>query len=95
MQHKAGLESRWFRQVADLCEEVYQATGNHGCFRLGHVVSMPGDLAAIVDLLVPEPQRRRRFRRECNGTTLHDNLFDDDEGHRPAFTSSPAKGRHS
>ena len=31
----------------------------------------------IVDLLVPELQRRGRFRREYKGTTLRDNLFDD------------------
>jgi len=45
---------------------------------LGHVVSMPGDLAAIADLLVPELQRRGRFRREYKGSTLRENLFDDD-----------------
>jgi FMN-dependent oxidoreductase (nitrilotriacetate monooxygenase family) len=64
-------------QVADHLEEVYEATGSHGGFMLGHVVSMPGDLAAIVDLLVPELQRRGRFRHEYKGTTLRENLFDD------------------
>ena len=49
-------------QVADRMEEVFEATGSRGGFMLGHVVSMPGDLAAIVDLLVPELQRRGRFR---------------------------------
>jgi len=65
-------------QVADHLEEVFEATGSHGGFMLGHVVSMPHDLAAIADLLVTELQRRGRFRREYKGTTLRENLFDDD-----------------
>jgi len=64
-------------QVADRMEEVFEATGSRGGFMLGHVVSMPGDLTAIVDLLVPELQRRGRFRTEYMGATLRDNLFDD------------------
>ena len=35
---------------------------------------MPGGVAAIVDGLVPELQRRRLFRREYEGRTLRDNL---------------------
>jgi FMN-dependent oxidoreductase (nitrilotriacetate monooxygenase family) len=65
-------------QVADILEENFEATGSRGGFMLGHVVSMPGDLAAIADLLVPELQRRGRFRREYKATTLRENLFDDD-----------------
>jgi long-chain alkane monooxygenase len=65
-------------QVADTLEENFIATGERGGFMLGHVVTMPGDLAAIADLLVPELQRRGRFRREYKGTTLRENLFDDD-----------------
>jgi long-chain alkane monooxygenase len=64
-------------QVADILEEKFEATGSRGGFMLGHVVSMPHDLEAIVNLLVPELQRRGRFRREYKGTTLRDNLFDD------------------
>jgi len=45
---------------------------------LGHVVSMPDGLAAIADLLVPELQRRGRFRREYKGAIFRENLFDDD-----------------
>jgi alkanesulfonate monooxygenase SsuD/methylene tetrahydromethanopterin reductase-like flavin-dependent oxidoreductase (luciferase family) len=37
----------------------------------------PADLAAIADLLVPELQRRGRFRTEYRGATLRENLFDD------------------
>jgi FMN-dependent oxidoreductase (nitrilotriacetate monooxygenase family) len=64
-------------QVADHMEQAFEATGSRGGFMLGHVVSMPGDLAAIVELLVPELQRRGRFRTEYKGTTLRENLFDD------------------
>jgi alkanesulfonate monooxygenase SsuD/methylene tetrahydromethanopterin reductase-like flavin-dependent oxidoreductase (luciferase family) len=64
-------------QVADHLEEVFEATGSRGGFMLGHVVSMPSDLIAIADLLVPELQRRGRFRREYRGSTLRENLFDD------------------
>jgi FMN-dependent oxidoreductase (nitrilotriacetate monooxygenase family) len=64
-------------QVADRMEEVFEATGSRGGFMLGHVVSMPDDLTAIVGLLVPELQRRGRFRTEYMGATLRDNLFDD------------------
>jgi len=65
-------------QVADILEEKFEATGSRGGFMLGHVVSIPHDLEAIADLLVPELQRRDRFRREYRGTTLRENLFDDD-----------------
>ena len=65
-------------QVADHLERVFEATGSHGGFMLGHVVSMPGDLAAIADLLVPELQRRGRFRSRYKGRTLRENLCDDD-----------------
>ena len=44
---------------------------------LGHIVSLPGDLIAIVDLLVPELQRRGRFRTEYKGRTLRENLAED------------------
>jgi len=65
-------------QVADILEEKFEATGSRGGFMLGHVVSMPTDLAAIADLLVPELQRRGRYRRAYKGFTLRENLFDDD-----------------
>jgi FMN-dependent oxidoreductase (nitrilotriacetate monooxygenase family) len=65
-------------QVADHMEHAFEATGSRGGFMLGHVVSMPDDLEAIVDLLVPELQRRGRFRRAYKGTTLRQNLFDDE-----------------
>jgi long-chain alkane monooxygenase len=64
-------------QVADRLEEMFEATGSRGGFMLGHTVAMPFDLTNIVDLLVPELQRRGRFRRAYRGRTLRENLFDD------------------
>lgn len=61
-------------QLADRLEKVFEATGSRGGFMLGHIVSLPGDLLAIVDLLVPELQRRGRFRTEYKGRTLRENL---------------------
>ncbi len=63
-------------QVADRLEAAFEATGSRGGFMLGHTVSMPFDLANIVDLLVPELQRRGRFRTAYRGRTLRENLFD-------------------
>ena len=56
--------------MADLPEGRFKATGSRGGFMIGHLLSMPGDLAAVVDLLVPELQRRGRFRRAYGGRTL-------------------------
>jgi alkanesulfonate monooxygenase SsuD/methylene tetrahydromethanopterin reductase-like flavin-dependent oxidoreductase (luciferase family) len=64
-------------QVADRLEEVFEATGGRGGFMLGHTVADPLDLVRIVDLLVPELQRRGRFRREYRGTTLRENLLEE------------------
>jgi FMN-dependent oxidoreductase (nitrilotriacetate monooxygenase family) len=64
-------------QIADRLEEVFEATGQRGGFMLGHTVAMPLDLTSIVDLLVPELQRRGLFRREYRGQTLRENLFDE------------------
>jgi FMN-dependent oxidoreductase (nitrilotriacetate monooxygenase family) len=61
-------------QMADLLEEMFEATGSRGGFMLGHVVSTPADLIAIVDLLVPELQRRGRVRTGYTGRTLRENL---------------------
>ena len=61
-------------QLADRLEQAFEATGSCGGFMLGHIVSLPGDLIAIADLLVPELQRRGRFRTEYTGRTLRENL---------------------
>lgn len=63
-------------EIADRLEEAFEATGSRGGFMLGHTVSMPLDLIGIADLLVPELQRRGRFRTEYTGRTLKDNLLD-------------------
>jgi FMN-dependent oxidoreductase (nitrilotriacetate monooxygenase family) len=63
-------------QLADVLEEKFAATGSRGGFMLGHIVSLPGDLEAIVDLLVPELQRRGVFRTEYRYRTLRENLLD-------------------
>ena len=61
-------------QMADRLEERFEATGSRGGFMLGHIVSLPDDLVAIADLLVPELQRRGRFRTGYRGKTLRENL---------------------
>ena len=63
-------------QIADRLEEAFEATGSRGGFMLGHATSMPLDLIGIAELLVPELQRRGRFRTEYRGRTLRDNLAD-------------------
>jgi len=64
-------------QLADRLEESFEATGSRGGFMLGHTVSMPHDLIGITDLLVPELQRRGRFRREYRYANLKENMRDD------------------
>jgi FMN-dependent oxidoreductase (nitrilotriacetate monooxygenase family) len=61
-------------QLADQLEEVFEATGSRGGFMLGHTILLPGDLIGIVDLLIPELQRRGRFRTEYSGRTLKESL---------------------
>jgi alkanesulfonate monooxygenase SsuD/methylene tetrahydromethanopterin reductase-like flavin-dependent oxidoreductase (luciferase family) len=60
--------------LADQLEEAFEATGSRGGFMLGHCVSMPLDLIGIADLLVPELQRRGRYRTEYRYRTLRENL---------------------
>jgi alkanesulfonate monooxygenase SsuD/methylene tetrahydromethanopterin reductase-like flavin-dependent oxidoreductase (luciferase family) len=72
------------QQVADRLEEAFEATGSRGGFMLGHVVSMPDDLIGLVDLLVPELQRRGRYRTEYPAGTLREKLF---ETGRPRLTA--------
>ncbi len=64
------------QQLADLLETRFEATGSRGGFMFGHIVTLPSDLVAIVDLLVPELQRRGRFRTDYGYQTLRDNLRD-------------------
>ncbi len=64
-------------QLADQLEEKFEATGSRGGFMLGHSVALIADLTGIADLLVPELQRRGRFRTEYTGRTLRENLAED------------------
>jgi len=63
--------------LADRLEEAFEATGSRGGFMLGHVVSMPLDLVGIADLLVPELQRRGRFRTAYRSATLRETLAEE------------------
>ncbi|WP_428484256.1 NtaA/DmoA family FMN-dependent monooxygenase [Rhodopila sp.] len=62
-------------QIADYFEEIFEATGSRGGFMLVH--SQAGHRALlqnITGLLVPELQRRGRFRTSYAGHTLRENL---------------------
>ncbi len=61
-------------QVADLLEEEFEATGSRGGFMIAHPISTPRDLLNVTDYLIPELQRRGRFRTEYEGKTLKENL---------------------
>ncbi len=62
------------KQMADHLEEAFVQTGERGGFMLGHTVALRHDLAGIVDHLVPELQRRGRFRTAYTGRTLRETL---------------------
>jgi FMN-dependent oxidoreductase (nitrilotriacetate monooxygenase family) len=62
-------------QIADYLEEMFEATGSRGGFMLTQSQCGPRELLQnIVDLLVPELQRRGRFRTTYTGRTLRENL---------------------
>ena len=62
-------------QIADELEERFEGSGSRGGFMLRHSQAEQIDaLHNIVDLLVPELQRRGRFRTAYTGRTLRDNL---------------------
>lgn len=58
--------------VADQMEEWYRDKACDGFNIIAPY--LPGGLAAVVDILVPELQRRGLFRKEYEGTTLRDSL---------------------
>ncbi len=63
----AHRRSRW--------RTSFEATGSRGGFMLGQSIAvMRDDLAATVELLVPELQRRGRFRTAYRGRTLREHL---------------------
>jgi alkanesulfonate monooxygenase SsuD/methylene tetrahydromethanopterin reductase-like flavin-dependent oxidoreductase (luciferase family) len=62
-------------QIADYLEERFEGSGSRGGFMLRHSQAEQIDmLHNIVDLLVPELQRRGRFRTAYSGRTLRENL---------------------
>jgi FMN-dependent oxidoreductase (nitrilotriacetate monooxygenase family) len=65
------------KQVADQLEAEFEATGERGGFMVSHPQATPRDLLNIVDFLVPELQRRGRFRARYAGGTLRENLLPD------------------
>jgi alkanesulfonate monooxygenase SsuD/methylene tetrahydromethanopterin reductase-like flavin-dependent oxidoreductase (luciferase family) len=60
--------------IADILEERFEATGSRGGFMIGQSIAVLSDLASVVDLLVPELQRRGRFRTAYAGRTLREIL---------------------
>ena len=64
-------------QIADHLEAAFEATGSRGGFMIGQSIAVMADLQGVVDLLVPELQRRGRFRTEYRGRTLRDTLAED------------------
>jgi len=61
-------------EVADLLEHEFEASGSRGGFMIAHPQQTPRDLLSVVDFLVPELQRRGRFRKDYTGATLMENL---------------------
>ena len=71
----ASTKSGTAAQIADYLEEMFEGTGSRGGFMLGH--SQAGHrtlLQNITQQLVPELQRRGRFRTSYEGRTLRENL---------------------
>jgi long-chain alkane monooxygenase len=62
--------------IADQMEAYMDAVGGDG-FMLSPIYS-PGAIEEFVDLVVPELQRRGRFRQDYRGTTQRDHLAQDD-----------------
>jgi alkanesulfonate monooxygenase SsuD/methylene tetrahydromethanopterin reductase-like flavin-dependent oxidoreductase (luciferase family) len=60
--------------LADMLEQEFETGGSRGGFMIVHPQAVPRDLLNVVDLLVPELQRRGRFRKSYEGRTLRENL---------------------
>ncbi|MSQ18432.1 MAG: LLM class flavin-dependent oxidoreductase [Betaproteobacteria bacterium] len=62
-------------QVADQLEEMFEATGRRGGFMISVSQGAPRAIMLnIIDYLVPELQRRGRYRTAYTGRTLRENL---------------------
>jgi alkanesulfonate monooxygenase SsuD/methylene tetrahydromethanopterin reductase-like flavin-dependent oxidoreductase (luciferase family) len=62
--------------VADQMEAYFDEVGGDG-FMLTPIYT-PGAVEEFVDRVVPELQRRGRYRRDYTGTTQRDHLMQDD-----------------
>jgi FMN-dependent oxidoreductase (nitrilotriacetate monooxygenase family) len=62
------------KELADALEEEFEATGSRGGFMIAHPQGTPRDVLNVVDFLIPELQRRGRFRTSYEGKTLRENL---------------------
>ena len=62
------------KQIADILEEHFEAGGSRGGFMIVHPQAVPREILSYVDLLIPELQRRGRFRTRYEGRTLKENL---------------------
>ncbi len=65
-------------EVADQMEDYFDRVGGDG-FMLTPI-HCPGAIEEFVDLVVPELQRRGRFRHDYTGTTQRDHLMQEDRG---------------
>jgi alkanesulfonate monooxygenase SsuD/methylene tetrahydromethanopterin reductase-like flavin-dependent oxidoreductase (luciferase family) len=61
-------------ELADFMEGEMEVMGPHSGFMLASPYSSPRDVMDVVDFLVPELQRRGRFRTRYEGQTLRENL---------------------
>jgi FMN-dependent oxidoreductase (nitrilotriacetate monooxygenase family) len=60
--------------LADFMEEEFEAFDCRGGFMISHPYTTPRDMMAVIDYLIPELQRRGRFRTAYDGRTLRENL---------------------
>jgi len=61
-------------QIADFMEEEFEATGARGGFMIEHLMTTPRDYLDVVDFLVPELQRRGRYKTAYKEGTLREKL---------------------
>lgn len=61
--------------VADYLEKEFDGSGARGGFMLSHPQASPRDTLDVVEFLIPELQRRGRFRTQYEGRTLRENLL--------------------
>jgi alkanesulfonate monooxygenase SsuD/methylene tetrahydromethanopterin reductase-like flavin-dependent oxidoreductase (luciferase family) len=61
-------------QVCDRLEELHDLTGRRGGFMVTSPDFLPGSLTDIVELVVPELQRRGLYRTAYEGTTLRESF---------------------